>query len=295
MSDMIDRHTGRLLDADARRGDPRVPDRAITGARDKWGGRYLISDIPAQNARGVRRTVTVIETPDFGRPRAINVQLRWSPNQVMPDGRNVPLTSDTRPVPFLPAVSLPMTRVRVRIRRSTDPTAPITDDLYTLGIADTLPIDIVTARQLSVEVTADSLAGDLIGWVEAIACLVDDVGPLYWSYPYAVTTRTAFVAATTSATTLIAANTDRAQFVISNMSSANLLIQFGRTRLGDVPNAGPLPTWGPPPTGTLYLSPFSIYESPVGWCWKGAVFGVWDAAVGGQGAIVYEGANFSEV
>jgi hypothetical protein len=261
----------------ARLGNPRA---AMGSQRDrKWGGRYLISDDAALNAIGTPRRVTIITTGDLGVPTPVNVQLRFAVN----------IAANRQPaLPFLYPCHGGISLVRVTVRRGVDETSGMTTDVYNLSVNDVLPIDIITARLLSVEVEVTGFGSGTTTWVEAIATPVNNIGALNQVHPWAVAQNPTFVAATAAATTLLAANSDRVQFFIVNTSTdADLMIQLG---LG--PN-GLTPLWLPTPRGTYVLprNMFAVYESPTPAGFKGTVFGIWTAAPTG-GALVHEGTAF---
>ncbi len=281
---------GELRDFIPRPGDP-VPTvgRRNDSARQKWGGRYLISNL----IDNVGARATVISTGNLILPTSLNVQLRWS--------RNVTLSGTRQPeLPFTYPVHGGVVVATVHVRRSVDPTSPPTQDTYSLGPNDVFPIDMITARELGVDVELPNVGSGSTTWVEAICTPVHDVGPTNKVYPYNVAQNPRFVATTIMPTALLTPNSDRVQFFITNTSTnADLLLQFG---------AGPnlaLPTWAPNPLGTLILprNQFACYESMSPFTFKGRpnpdasppirgqVYGVWSNA-GDGGAMIYEGTAF---
>jgi hypothetical protein len=253
---------------------------ALGSQRDqKWGGRYLISDDAALNNTGTPRRVTILNTGDLGIPTPINVQLRFALN----------IAANRQPaLPFVYPCHGGISLVRVTVRRGVDETSGMTTDIYNLSVNDVLPIDIITARLLQVEVEVTGFGSGSTTWVEAIATPVSEIGPINQVHPWSVPRNPAFIATTAAETTLLAANSDRGQFFIVNTSTdADLMVQLGKG-----PN-GLGPTWGPPPRGTYVLprNMFAVYESPTPAGYKGTVFGIWSGA-GTGGALIHEGTVF---
>lgn len=277
---------GQLTDYIPRPGDPRpTVGRRPDSRSQKWGGRFLISNVPATNALGIPSQVTVIQTGDLTLPTPVNIQLRFAAN-----GAN------RQPIlPFLYPLPGVAPSVTVTIRRGVDPSSSPTIDTYTLLTNDVLPIDMVTARDLGVEVSAQAPA-DVTVWVEAIAAPVHDIGPVNKVQPWFFSQNPTFIATNPAPVSLLAPNSDRVQFFICNTSTnADLLVQLGRG-----PNLA-LPQWLPFPLGSFILprNRFAVYESPAPVCFKGtpgdgvrgSVYGIWSNA-GDGGAMIHEGTAF---
>lgn len=252
-----------------------------TDRAQKWGGRYAISNWAADNNVGINRQVTCVQTGDLGEPTALNLQIRFAA-LATPVG-----TLGVSPVmPFVyPAVGS-MSRVRVTIRRGSDPSASPTVDTYDVPTGWTLPIDVVTARNLGVEVEAIGfVADDTRGYIEAIVAPVTAIGPKNTSYPWSRPENAAFIATNAAAVSLLGENSDRQQFTICNTSTdADLMVQLGLGPSGD------LPRWLPTPRGSFVLprNMFAVYESPAGNCCKATIYGIWSNA-GNGGALVHAG------
>lgn len=252
-----------------------------TTDRQKWGGRYAISNWAADNNAGINRQVTCVQTGDLGEPVPLNLQIRFA-GLASPVGQ-----LGVSPVlPFqYPAVGS-LSRVRVTIRRGSDPSASPTVDTYDVPTGFVLPIDIVTARSLGVEVEAVGFtADDTRGFIEAIVAPVTTVGPRNTAYPWSAPEDASFIATSAVATSLLGANSDRQQFTICNTSTdADLMLQLGLGPSGD------LPRWLPTPRGSFVLprNQFAVYESPAGNCCKATIFGIWSNA-GNGGALIHAG------
>jgi hypothetical protein len=278
-----------------RQGDP-----PGVGAR-KWGGRYLFSNDPivlnpppgAISPRATRKA-TVINIADLDRPRLVNVQLRFA--SVVGAGNLTPK------LPFTYDSSGGIVKIRVTVTRSPDMTAPSTSDIYDIYHGDTLPVDIVLARSLQVDVEAMTLGSEGSMWIEAAATIVDYPGPRNLVHPWEIVNQQKFVpvgnnhSGGTGAILLLHNNADRAQFTVCNTSTTrNLLIGFQPPQPDNIPATANKPTWGPPINHAAFVLPangFYVYESPIGACFKGMVFGVWDGADASGGALVMEGTVF---
>lgn len=266
---------------------PRVPgDSPVRGVRaTKFGGRYAISNWVLDNNAGVPRQVTVIDTQDLGEPTPMNIQIRFA-NIGTPIGDRAP--SPTLPFQY-PATS-GATFCRVKIRRSNDPSASPTVDVFDVPVGFVLPIDTVTAQKLGVEVEAFGVGAagsvdDTRCFVEAIATPVTNIGPKNTVYPWSAPENASFIATNAAAVSLLGANSDRQQFTLCNTSTdADLMIQLGLGPSGD------LPRWLPTPRGSFVLprNMFATYESPPGNCCKATIYGIWSNA-GNGGVLVHAG------
>jgi len=264
------------MDFIRRPGDPAHTEH-LSSKPQKWGGRTLISNVQALLNTGLAtRSTTIIGTGDLGRPRAINVQMRFAVN----GANNQPV------LPFYEAQPLSVTTIDLTVRRGNDPSASPTVDKYTMNLRDVLPFDIVTARELGIEVAvtvAESIFPVTV-WVEAIATPCDFPSAVNQIFPWNVTQVMKFQAASAVATTILAENIDRVQFFLCNTSTnADLLVGFGVA-----------PTWLPNPVGTIVLprNSFAQYESPAPFGFKNKVFGIWNDPAPNGGVIVTEGTCF---
>ena len=262
-----------------RRGD-------FGGDADKWGGRTLFSNDAAllNRPQGQQvRSQTMVQIADLGRNRQINLQMRFA---------NVINSSNVTPaLPFSFDMVGGVTKYRVTIRRAVDRQAGPVEEVFDLFPQDTLPVDVILARELTVNVEALTLGTDGQGWVEMAAGIVSDPGPRNLWHPYDVVNQQRFQATAAAGVRLLAANKDRYQFTICNTSTdADLLIGFA----SPLPNNAvpPLPVW-PSTNGALVLprNMYATYESPPTACFKGNVMGVWSNA-GNGGALLMEGTVF---
>jgi len=263
-----------------------LPSRDLGGKAEKWGGRSLLSNDPALLNRPngqQRQKVTLIQIADMGRPRQVNIQMRWAPV--------VAANNPTPELPFTFDCRGGVNRYLVTVRRTVDRQAGPIEDQFEIFIGDTLPIDIVLCRELTVEIEAMTLGTDGQGWVECAASLVSNPGPRNLWYPYDVVNTQRFQATSAAGLRLIPANKDRFQFTICNTSTdADLAIGFASPLpLNAVP---PVPVW--PTTNIAFVLPrggFFVYESPTQAVFKGNVMGVWSGA-GNGGALIMEGTIF---
>jgi len=275
---------GTLQDYIPRPGDPSpTVGHRNDSKRQKWGGRYLISNFRNLRDAGVRNSVTVVSTGNLPLPMPIDVQLRFAANG----------TNNQPVLPFTYNMTGSATKLLVRVRRGTDPTASPTLDEYPMFPGNVFPIDVITSRNLGVDVIAQGLAvDDTTVWVEAIATPLQDIGPINKVYPWNVVTNQSFRATSAVGTVLLPYNSSRQQFYICNTSTdADLGIGF-ITGGQDAIAPADLPTW--PTTNIAFVLPrnsFAVYESPCPCGFKGHVTGVWSNA-GTGGALITEGAAF---
>jgi hypothetical protein len=271
--DLIDSR-GNLVDYIPRAGDPPPPGSRRGGSkRQRWGGvRFLNKTEP--NNRAV-----LIDTGDLGRVHSIDVQLRFASNNGAVQSNPV--------LPWLARFTELSGTVIVTVVRSYDPdSAPIQETFIIDGnqahppfVGQTLPFDILTARQLTV--TVELFGATLPGlpgiWAEANATVVDDIADVA-KVVGAPLQRNKFYATSAALQQFLIDQPSRSQFIIVNTSTnANLMIGF------DVATS-----WAGP-VGSIvlpFIVPFASYESPAGG-FRGPVFGIWSIA-GDGGALVTE-------
>jgi len=261
------------------------PARDLGGKADKWGGRNLFSNDPAllNLPGGLRkRKATLIQIADMGRNRMVHVQMRFS---------NVVSAANLAAAFWNFDNVTGISKIRVTVRRTVDRQAGPVEEVFDLYPQDTLPIDVVLCRELTVEVEAMDLGSSGQGWIECAACLVANPGPRNLWHPYDVVNTQGFRATSAVGSVLMPANKDRYQFFITNLSTdADMLIGFASpTSDFALP---PLPAW--PSTNGAFVLPrggFHVYESPPEKCFKGIVTCVWSGA-GTGGALFMEGTVF---
>jgi len=260
--------------------------RNVGGDADKWGGRVLLSNDPALLNRPQgqqQRNATLIQIADLGRNRQINLQMRFA--SVINTGNITPA------LPFSFDMVGGVNRYRVTVRRTVDRQAGPVEEIFDLFQQDTLPIDVVLARELSVNVEAMNLGSDGQGWVEMAASIVSNPGPRNLWHPYDIVNQQRFQATSAAGLRLLAANKDRYHFTICNTSTnADLLVGFASPLPENA--VPPVPVW--PTTNGAFVLPrnsFYVYESPAQTCFKGNVMGVWSNA-GDGGALLMEGTVF---
>lgn len=277
MSDLVDPFTGKLLDAPTvgRPGDsdPTASNRANPR---RWGSRMLLSNNegvgggPSLNSnppRGRRRAIAV-DTKDLGRSHSIDIQMRFA-------------ASNAQGMPTLPWISNWAfgSPLDILVSRGIDPTATTSPESFQLSQStEVLPFDILTARNLQIEVAMSPLFPPVEAWVETIATLVSDIAQRDEIQTYSARQTQSFVATNIAAVQFLTPNAARAQFFIVNTSTtSNLLVKFGASA----------PVW--PNNGTFVLpkNQFAVYESPVN-TFGGSVWGIWDVA-GDGGAIITSG------
>jgi hypothetical protein len=265
--------------------DPNQRDpRAAGGGADLWGQRVLLSNIPAliNGPPFAKMRATVIELPDCGRPRAIDVQMRFALNSTA--AANNPLLPFSATWPSSP----PQAALRVSLRRGLDPQASVSLESKLIErFPQQFPWDILVQRNLGVDV-------DLVGgtptsvWIETVATPVNL--PAFrdqikgWNRALTGAGGTNFFAAVASPAqvTLLEKNEARVQFFIVNTSTnADMIIDLG-LGTGGASWAGP--------TGSIVLprNNFNTYESPIGGYSGGPITATWTAAPNG-GALVTEG------
>ncbi len=282
--------TGQLKDFIPRPGDNLPNNRGVGTVAQKWGGRQLFSNDPA--LLGVpqgqsKQRDTLIKIADMGQTKLLNIQLRFAPII----GGVAPNRNETPRLPFTYDVTGGVNKFRVYIRRTVDRTAGPIEDVFDLFPEDTLPCDIVLARELEVTVEALPLGSPGQAWCEAAATCVDYPSPKNLVHPYDIVNTQRFEATTAVGVRLLPANKDRYHFTVCNTSTdADLLIGFASPQ----PDNGlpPVPVW--PSTNGAFVLPrnqFAVYESPAAGCFKGNVMGVWSNA-GNGGALIMEGTNF---
>jgi hypothetical protein len=288
LSDLIDRETGELTDFLRRPGDPPIG-QVSRSKRDKWGGRFLLTNDPALlNATPSigRRQATLIETPDLGMPRPIDIQIQFALDSINAGTTHAPLGFFN---PIFPIQNVGTSFLQFRQRRAFDPSAPLQENNERITtFPEQYPFDIVVARQLGIDVELAVGAPIMTVWIDSIAAIVDvpAVRNQIPGWGNNLTTNPAipaenFVAASAVSIPLLAIdNPARATMIIVNTSTnADLALGFGRT-----------PRWVPTPRGSIILprNMFSSYEG----AWTGAVFGIWSDPVPNGGALVTEGAFF---
>jgi hypothetical protein len=265
------------------------------GDADKWGGRNLLSNDPAllnrptgpsvfgPSSNGQVVSATLIQIADLGRPRQINLQLRFAPV--------ISSTNTTPRLPFSYDVVGGVNKYRVTVRRTVDRQAGPVEEVFELFPQDTLPLDIVLARELTVVVEALTLGSPGQAWVECAAALVSEPGPRNLWHPWDIVQVQRFELTSAIGQRLIVENKDRYQFTVCNTSTdADLLIGFASPTPDKV--LPPVPVW--PGTNGAFVLPrnmFAVYESPPMTCFKGNVMGVWSNA-GNGGALLMEGTVF---
>lgn len=304
MKDLIDPDTGQLLDFIPRQGDPAE---AFEGnhrsphSRRRWGRRVLLSSpgsvgaiAQGAGAKVLGRAV-MVTTEDLGRTYPIRLRsLFATPVNNISEG-----ATTGEPTIFSPNVpnfgALPTTFVKFTVRKTTDMRTSPQQDIYQiplgnavggLGFADTLPIDTVEARHLSVEAEIIGAAGVAM-WVDVTATIID--GPSEpdkltgWTIP---TVWGPFVANNVTAQLFLQTRYARRQFIIVNTSTDATLALFFLATPGSVS----------PATinqAQILLPPggFNTYESPIGG-YNGPIVGMWYGGAPNGVALVSDGAAY---
>lgn len=272
---------------------------------DRWGNRILMSNDPTllgldfaqpappaiqllQPAPKARQSATIVDTRQFELPQQFAIGVRFARNNPINNTAVLPFVSS---YPFFSSTDMMAT---FQIRSSVDPMASLfVDELQMDQFPGEFPIDIVSARKLSIDVAIPGRVGVptfTTVWVEVIASIASDIADRNkvsgWSRnANGLAGLPTFIASSAAPTVLCTPNPGRSQFMIVNTSTnADLLILLS-------PNTTLLPTWGPPIVGSLVLprNQYATYESPIGG-FSGGVLGIWNTAVPDGGAIVTQGA-----
>lgn len=275
---------GDLQDYIGRTGDP-SPATIRPGhpsRRQRWGNRVKLSNNPNGVFGPAKGSATVIDTGDLGRTHLFLVQMRFA--AIAADG--------TPALPFFDEWPLSNTTLTINVRRGVDDLAPVAIDQFVMGqngVGDTLPFDVLAARDIGVDLVLGNPAGQTSLWVEAITTIVTtppiEAEVIGWPLRFGGTQIAAV--ATPGNVRLMASHNARAQFIIVNTSTnADLILSLDKSVIPATGSA----TWGPPPVGSIILpkNVFATYESPVGG-WRGEVWGSWNNAAPDNGAMVTEG------
>jgi hypothetical protein len=263
------------------------PSRFDQSSMQRWGNRVQLSS--DGSFKGLPQGETMVSTGDLGRSYPIDVQFRFATSDPATGQPVLPFT------PIWPFLGGPE-NLLIRLRRVTDPTASFTETdviLQSLGsqIGSQVPFDIITSRNLGVDVQFQGGPGGEAIWIEVLATIVTNISGQDRVVGFSRSTAAGlggFIAAvaTPADELLLRALPQRVQFTIVNTSTnADLILGFGQPA-----------SWAGP-SGNIILPAYvagthaSTYESPVGG-FTGEVRGSWNNAAPNGGALVNQGTYF---